>query len=352
MTDFFVLGDDGEILVIPETVARGNDNEITVVARNAAASAPGPSTSRVQCTALNDFIGREIEVLNEYALRSTVRLTNPGAMRRASRQITAQPNLAGLYHTDWGAADPGHGRVQVDMEMITQDSGWRVRNSIFVKSGEGLDAYFLPWDSRGGVVYMTLPRGDSGGPRHFFTADLSGCSILVTGPPDNPTIWHGGVENWNNSGYADNHDGNVPARDESPRLWGSLVEHLSGQAAGNITAIDKTDYINDFARAPNRPLKDLAGKLKGILPRRFRGEKPIFSGQTLEGTERSRATEKALQKQEGKDASAVPFGSVFGLWDNDQGVWKLYLQENATLTSSKDAPRNRTLRLRQFFPAQ
>ena len=62
----------------------------------------------------------------------------------------------------------------------------------------GTPAYFLPWDARGAAVEMTIPRfaiGDDevANPPIFFTAALSGCSIIFKGTATKPTIFHCGT---------------------------------------------------------------------------------------------------------------------------------------------------------------
>jgi hypothetical protein len=54
-----------------------------------------------------------------------------------------------------------------------------------IVSTEWLDCYFLPW-SRGRTTRMVLDNGA----RYFFTATMNGCSFLVSGPANGPTVSH------------------------------------------------------------------------------------------------------------------------------------------------------------------
>jgi hypothetical protein len=266
--------------------------------------------------------------------------------------------LGGLRHTDWiaalanvaggggpgavaaAAAANGVYRVTLDRRTVTpspthQSGIHDARNAIvlsFTAAPNGFDAYFLPWDGRGGAVHMTIPAG-GGGPRHFFTAALSGCSVMVDGPPNNPTVYHCGVDDWENTSYVQPpHSHQKPTQATSPQLWQDLVEHLAGGAYA--AGIDKTDYIEDGAV----------------------------------GTARARAIEPlARQAKDDQAALALPWGAVFGLRDAANN-WSFYLQENVTFlwqktkhhirgpqgwfsTSQTSLKEARPMQVTRFFPA-
>jgi hypothetical protein len=238
--------------------------------------------------------------------------------------------LGGLYHTDWGAADPNGGVARVSIDLQDTDpvnkTFTQQRHSMilsFVNAPAGFDAHFLPWDGRGGVVYMTL---GGGGPAVFFTAALSGCTVAVKGAAAAPTVYHCGVDDWNNSGYVA--AGNVaPAGNVTPQLWEDLLNWLPGGAPAGI--VDKTDYVNDYT---------------------------VGAPMT---TARSRQIEPRLRRTKGDGhASAIPWGAVFGV--RTGGNWSFYLQQNVTMswTHTKFFSRaqiakskSRPLNVRCFFPA-
>jgi len=175
----------------------------------------------------------------------------------------------------------------------------------FVAAGGagGFPAYFLPWDAYGGVVHMTIPGGGVG-PRHFFTAALSGCSIMVSGPPNNPTVYHCGADAWGNCPYTQAPFINpAPAPNVSPQIWHDLVVNVAGLGVA-FQAIDKTNYIVDF----------------------------IGAG----GTARSRLLEPQLRLRKfDNTAVALPWGAVFGLRDPATNNWSFYLQENVDMQWNK-----------------
>ncbi|MHC4681656.1 MAG: hypothetical protein ACYTEK_23540, partial [Planctomycetota bacterium] len=132
--------------------------------------------------------------------------------------------IDGLYSCDWAAADPNNGVARVTLDLKTDSTAGHFRKfrhamvlDFTNNPAEGFQAYFLPWDGRGGAVHMTLPAG---GHRHFFTAALSGCSVMVAGAPNNPTVYHAGVDSWENSPYTqDPHSNATPVANITPQLW-------------------------------------------------------------------------------------------------------------------------------------
>lgn len=236
-----------------------------------------------------------------------------------------QRRISGLLSYDWGANHPNGGVERVRLyKLINQHTsgvggdrffaGPQITQSEgsiqleFTTAPNGFNAYFLPWTGRGGVLYMTLPPG--GAPRHFFTAGLSGCSIMVIGPPNAPTVYHCGVDTWGpvtpytQALYAQPGDPPAPDPRFTYKLWVDLVAHAANDptaAFEPLSTIDKRDYINDFN--PNNP----------------------------NTTRRARELELLLQhRKHDNTATANPFGSVFGLKDN-AGNWSFYLQANVSM---------------------
>lgn len=215
-------------------------------------------------------------------------------------------SLTGLGTCDWGTASATGGVYDVTLDLHNHhsvsineiDTKYGLALT-FAGAGAGFPAYFLPWDSAGGAAYMTLGPG---GPDHFFTAALSGCSVMVAGPADAPTVYHCGVENWDQSPYTLDALNPRPVMADSPNLWHDLVRHIRGD--DDFSTINLTQYLTDF-------------------------DSEDFS------TPDSRAMEVAVQQNRGDPtAMAISKGAVFGLKGGD-GSWSFYLQKNVGITWKK-----------------
>ncbi|HBP19080.1 MAG TPA: hypothetical protein DEA08_15000 [Planctomycetes bacterium] len=292
----------------------------------------------------DSFRGHEVWKLRKYSIAlpngpdGFENALRDNAATVAANTVGATHNkaLSGLYLTDWKAAVASDGVERVSLEKLSRTPATggtftTKKHSIvlrFVDAG-GFLCHFLPWDDRGGAVYMEL---DDSGPNIFFTAALSGCSVMVDGNADNPTVYHFGCETWTDSNYVE--AGNVgPPMNETHQLWEDLFRHHAGHAPQHL--IDKRNYVNDF--------------------------NPNFT------TANSRQFETQCQNDKGDPAAqALPWGIVFGLRD-DNDDWAFYLQENATFRYKKKEvkwsglrPRRvrgqfreqcRPMNLKQFFPA-
>jgi hypothetical protein len=171
----------------------------------------------------------------------------------------------------------------------------------FMAFGEARPAFFLPWDDRGFIIKLRIPKKRTGStdPDMFFTATINGCSVFVQGEPDSPTVYHAGGP----TGIKD--------PNEAARLWRhALINHIkssrTAQARGVIRAeINKTHYINTPGTKDNKST-------------------PVVDEYELE-------LKRLLEKKGSFRISAVrPWGCVFGVRKNDQ--WEFYLQENATVS--------------------
>lgn len=260
-----------------------------------------------------------------------------------------QRRVSGLLQYDWGANHPTGGGERVQLYKVTHQhlihhhgpmghvfaapQNTQAEGAVlleFTAAPNGFDAYYLPWTPRGGVIYMTLPAG--GGPRHFFTAALSGCSVMIVGPTHSPTVYHCGVDTWGlaspytQAPYAQAGDPPAPDSRFTHELWVDLVAHVANTPMAVFekqSTVDKRHYINDFAMA---------------------------NQQTTAG---SRALELTLrQRTHDPHATANPFGSVFGLKDN-AGNWSFYLQANVNMMSGAHPNQRRVCRpveIIQFYP--
>jgi hypothetical protein len=231
--------------------------------------------------------------------------------------------ISGLYSCDWGLTHAAHGVERVGLCKITHQHvpGLAISRKFstagetqaegavlldFMTAPNGFDAFFLPWTGWGGVVYMTLPAN---GPGYFFTAGLSGCSIMVLGDSKSPTVYHCGVDAWGpntpytNAPYAQPGDPPVPNPQTTHEMWVDLVAYVADDRSASFerrSTIDKREYVNDF-QVPNQP-----------------------------STKGSRDLEYEMQQKYGS-AITAPYGSVFGCRDN-AGDWSFFLQGNVSMT--------------------
>ena len=89
--------------------------------------------------------------------------------------------------------------ARVTLTLGLTDRGECLKVGPKLGGDSGVPVYFLPWDAKGAAVRMTIPDADPAlpedqHPKIFFTAVLSGCSIIFKGSPQNPTIYHCGTE--------------------------------------------------------------------------------------------------------------------------------------------------------------
>jgi hypothetical protein len=146
---------------------------------------------------------------------------------------------------------------------------------------------------------------DSQHPKIFFTAVLSGCSIIFKGTQQNPTIYHCGTE-----GLGDQGGQGTPTPRDSSKYANSdafFRQMLSGSGYRNIGGqINKTDYM---------------------VPIRGGG------GETIAQRESDFLTALRSQPQFTKGfilKSAISWGACFGV--RNGADWKFYLQENASIS--------------------
>lgn len=173
--------------------------------------------------------------------------------------------------------------------------------SQFSPFGEAVPVYFLPWDDRGFIVKLRIPkavRGD-GTPDIFFTAAINGCSVFMQGAADAPTIYHAGGP----TGIKD------PS--EAARMWRTVLnKHVmdsrTAMARGRVGGeVNKTNYIKSNAS---------------------------MGGQsTVTADNYERELHSLLDKKGSFRIETIyPWGCVFGIRIN--GDWAFYLQENATVS--------------------
>lgn len=175
-------------------------------------------------------------------------------------------------------------------------------------SGDAVPCYFLPWDNEGATVQMSIPQNSSTDlkthPCVFFTAALSGCSVIFKGTPQNPTIIHGG-------------SGQKVLPYDANQFWKDFVEHLDSHP-------DPLIRHDRHARS----VKDQVTKSQYVT------EKTITSptGGQIKTTQRAVDFQRMLSKHYGDTVEimdVIPFGAVFGVRRGND--WTFYLQENATI---------------------
>jgi hypothetical protein len=174
-----------------------------------------------------------------------------------------------------------------------------------VGGATGVPVYYLPWDDRGAAVRMEIPDQDPNlsedkHPRIFFTAVLSGCSIIFKGTARNPTIYHCGT---------------------------------AGGEVGTATSTDTTKFANSDAFFRQmltgrgyRPVLGQINKTDYMVPSIGGG------GDAVEQTEKQflDAIKQQPQFQRGFVLkSVVSWGVCFGFRKGSD--WKFYLQENGTI---------------------
>jgi hypothetical protein len=216
-----------------------------------------------------------------------------GTMKVAYTQLVkdTRPNVMGTYLLDFKRAE------------------WGATDELF-------PVWFLPWASNH-VTRMMIPssaslkqRARATGsavqvdPDIFFTAAINGCSVFVTGAPENPTVWHGGTEQARSSATANL---NVPRFKNlnAAKHWHDIVEQSTtalGQQ-GPIAQVHKGHYTN------------LLG-----------------TDHTSESMEYMNFLKDNRQKNMRID-TIVPMGSILGV--RTGGKWKFYLQKTVEFTITR-----------------
>jgi uncharacterized membrane protein len=173
-------------------------------------------------------------------------------------------------------------------------------------SGDGTRAYFLPWDSRGAAVEMTIPPFAAGGdananPPIFFTAVLSGCSIVFKGTADKPTIFHCGTAGG---------ESGQPTQGDSNEFFRKMLREIREKGLGRSnrkvgTQVLSTDYMHTRAGGGTAPAHE--SEFSDALKEHY-GGRLVIEGVNM-------------------------WGTVFGFRTGT--AWAFYLQENATISYRK-----------------
>jgi len=178
---------------------------------------------------------------------------------------------------------------------------------------------------------MTLP--DNGDVPLFFTAGLSGCSVIVTGSKKSPTVYHCGIASWDSSS-------GKPEPPDVPGFWRELVEYL---ATETVTLTEKAKTDHSVTRTLNQSIIGEASKLHyGKDPNvtyQHPSDKPGTLAQTSEGAKKCMTdilqdycTKVPPKDNRVRGGEATPWGSFFGIRNKVNREWDFYLQENLRLT--------------------
>ncbi len=165
-------------------------------------------------------------------------------------------DFTGFTHTEINAGQR--------IARITMKEGLTVHGKVVVvkpsiRSEDGLNCYFLPWDSRGGAVELTIREAEEAGsdearyPRFFFTVVLSGCSIMFKGDARCPTIFHCGTggdsTGANTAGDPDVFWLDLVRQAESRRL-GRVSATMDQDAPRQVLSTDYMDWGDGRGNAP------------------------------------------------------------------------------------------------------
>ena len=226
--------------------------------------------------------------------------------------------FSGFRHTQ---ISPHHKIATVTMKMEETDRGEAVRVTASL-GGSGLPVYFLPWDSRGAAVELTIPSRnpdlpEKTHPRFFFTAVLSGCSVFFAGNRQYPTIYHCGTAGGTDGASTDG---------DSNKFFRRLLTRahqlgLGTPRTGRGMMVRPTDYMVAKGRS-GQAVQELTDDMMKALDALYRG--------------RVLVTRTSM------------WGMVFGV--REERDWTFYLQRNLSVRHKTwgDVVKERNKLLRLF----
>jgi hypothetical protein len=214
-------------------------------------------------------------------------------------------------------------KKKINMKLVPGYKG-NERACHTVQDGGTLSIYYLPWLSKR-IVGMEV-AGDSD---IFFTAAINGCSIMVTGDPTKPMVYHAGIGTDLNAGAYLGDDKELKATataKDAPKFWRLLLTKTLVPGAWedkNYAEINRPMYVNDG------------------------------TGSTKRAKDYQKELEKAHKADPLKIGNFAPWGCVYGL--RDGGKWAFFLQENATVRyentkTKKKYATSLVMALTQFYP--
>jgi hypothetical protein len=227
--------------------------------------------------------------------------------------------------------DANHLVAYIDLRLGARQEAATVHNleggdrvyfdASYAQAATHVPVYFLPWDSLGASVRMTIPTMATNNPDPdiFFTAAINGCSIFFQGTEQNPTIYHcGGTTGYQKSEIA-----------EAIGFWQDVVDEFIDQDATagrpnlgalNARSVDKAQYVATPGVKSKSDVKMAGGKIKSYT------------------TKTALSYQRLLKAKHGLTSITIeevgPWACVLGRRDA-HGDWKFFLQENATITYHK-----------------
>lgn len=181
-------------------------------------------------------------------------------------------------------------------------------DSAYVNPGGWVPVYWLPWNTAGAAIRLTIPARVPGNasPDIFFTAAINGCSVFFQGTAQNPTIYHCGGDTGQGV------DSNAGAQ-----FWQEVV--------AEFVAYDATRGKNKGALAAQEVNKTQYIKTPGV------GDGPLKPGEG-KSTVNAQAYKSWLENADKnvlRIESVNPWACVMGVRRGND--WTFYLQENATV---------------------
>lgn len=177
---------------------------------------------------------------------------------------------------------------------------------------DSVACWFLPWASNHLTTFRLPPKippkpgattpSKTLDPDLFFTAAISGCSVMVAGDPKSPIVTHGGT----NKARSKLDDDNAFVAGNSRLHWQNLFEVELRKRGLNhkIHGVHKGDYINTA--------------FSGTTPEAAKYEKFLKD---------DKITSMRIDR-------VMPQGCVFGVRDG-AGSWSFYLQKTVTFTYTR-----------------
>jgi hypothetical protein len=203
--------------------------------------------------------------------------------------------------------DPQNQQSQANTYNLFFETG----ATIGTAAADHIACWFLPWASNHLTTLQLPPKipNRPGGvastaldPNLFFTAAISGCSVMVAGDPKSPIVTHGGTR----AARSKLTDDNAFVAGNSRMHWQSLFERELAKRglALPIHGVHKGDYINT--------------SFTGTTPEASQYEKFLTN---------EKMTSMRIDR-------VMPQGCVFGVRDA-AGSWSFYLQKTVTFTFTR-----------------
>jgi hypothetical protein len=204
--------------------------------------------------------------------------------------------------------DPQNKEVQANTYNLFFETG----ATIGTAAPDNIACWFLPWASNHLTTFQLPPKiprkpGVATGNAHldpdlFFTAAISGCSVMVAGDPKAPIVTHGGTR----ASRSKLTDENAFVAGNSRLHWQNLFERELSKRGLTVPihGVHKGDYIN--------------AAFTGTTPEAAQYEKFLRNDKT---------TSMRVDR-------VMPQGCVFGVRD-PAGSWSFYLQKTVTFTFTR-----------------